>query len=263
MIITAFPISYRWGETIKIKPIFDVHLGNTACDVKSFKKYLDERDRNTYFFGGGDLFDSIIIKDTKRYRKAADASKGDAVIDEQVDLAEELLSPIKSRLIGLGKGNHEETIIPYGSDMIKRLCRRLDCTPLGYSGLIKLILTDKGARSRVIVIRFHHGHGGGSRTLGADLTKYSRDVMYWEADVFLYGHVHRKQTDRIPRMGLSGLKLISKPKLIGICGTYLKTYLEGTDTTYSEKAGYPPTEIGSLTLNIKPKSNWVDMWIDL
>lgn len=260
MIVATFRIPYKYGETIKIKPIFDVHYGNKYCDVKAFKEYLKDSDENTYFFGGGDLMDSIVVTDP-RYAKHADATETGAIIDEQVEGLFEILKPYK--MLGIGRGNHEDVIIRRcGTDPAKRLARKLDCKYLGLSGLIRLQLHIEKSHSRKVVIRWHHGWGGGSRTQGADLTKYSKDGMHWDADVFLYGHVHRKQADRIPRLGLSGEQLISKPKLVGICGTYLRTYSKTTDSSYSELKGYPPTEIGGLVLNITPKRHWVKIWID-
>lgn len=262
MIVSTSRIQYKYGETIKLKPIFDVHLGDKYSDKAAFRRYLADSDKSTYFFGGGDYLDSITIKDV-RYEKHADDTSGDAIIDEQVELGYELLEPYKNRIIGWGRGNHEAKIKKHcGTDPAGRLAKMLECPYLGYSGLIRLILSEKGDRGRTVVIRWHHGWGGGSRTQGNDLTKYSKDIAYWDADVFLYGHVHKKQTDEIPRLGLSGEKLISKPLIIGICGTYLKTYTQTPDSTYSEEAGYPPTLIGGLTLHIKPEREWCTIRCD-
>ena len=261
MIIHTERITYKYGQTIQIIPLFDLHYGNTACDVQALKDVI-KKNKNAYFFGGGDWLDSVVVTD-KRYRKTVDASVGDAIIDEQIDGLYEIIKPIRKRIIGLGSGNHEDTIVKRcGTDPMRRLCKMLEVPFLGYSGLIRLIFSQGGKAGRKVIIRWHHGWGGGSRTQGADLTKYSKDMNHWEADAFLYGHVHRKQSDRVPRLGLWGEKLISKPKLLGICGTFLRTYTAGADPTYSEKAGYPPTEIGALTLNIKPKRTWCEMWID-
>jgi hypothetical protein len=263
MIIHTCRIPYTYGDTIKIKPIFDVHYGNKYCDVRKFREYLADSDEYTYFMGGGDLIDSIVATDP-RYSKHADGTPSAAIIDDQVKGFLEMIEPYKDRIIGLGRGNHEDVIIrKCGTDPVARMCEKLGCAYLGLSGLIRLILSENGNRGRTIIIRWHHGWGSGSRTQGADLTKYSKDTSYWDADLFLYGHVHRKQSDRVPRLGLVGEKLVSKPKMIGICGTFLRTYSDTTDSTYSELKGYPPTEIGGLTVNIQPKMRWVKMWIDI
>ena len=250
-------IPYKYGETIKIKPVFDVHLGSKACDKKAFKEFLEDSDENTYFLFGGDTFDSIVVNDV-RYRKSGDDTRGDAIVDELVDMGVEYLEPYKDRILGMGKGNHEDVVTRRcGTDLIARLCRRLGVRDLGYSGLLRIQLHENNSRIRKVIIRYHHGWGGGSRTQGADLTKFSKDISYWEADIFLYGHVHRKQTDTIPRLGLSGDKLISKPKILGICGTFLRTYTNSVQPTYSEVKGYPPVEIGGIVVTIKPRREWV------
>ena len=258
MITKEKRIRYKYGDKFRLKPIADVHLGAVACDEQAFKAYLADSDDYTYFIGIGDLYDAIIVKDP-RYQKSSDKSGGDAVIDEQVDKGVEMLMPYKDKILGLGYGNHEMAVIKHsGTDMMKRTCRRLEVPELGYSGLFKLIFRMKTGAGRSVIIRYHHGWGGGSRTQGADLTKFSKDLAYWDADLFLYGHVHKRQDDEVPRLGLRGTKLIARPKTMVICGTFLKTYLDGSDATYSEVSGYPPTSIGGLNIDITPDTNgWV------
>lgn len=253
MIVITKRIEYKLGQTIKIKPIFDVHYGSTNCDVSKFKSFLKDSDEDTYFIGGGDLLEAIIVGD-KRYRKSNDNTSDDAIIDKQVDDMTQMLYPYKDRIITMATGNHEDTITKiHGTNPIKRICKDLNEIPyMGFSGLIKLTFVEKGARGRTVIIRLHHGWGGGSRTQGSDLTKFSKDLQYWDADIFLYGHVHRKQTDQVPRLGLIGSKLVSKPKTMCICGTFLKTYTDSSDPSYSEMGGYPPTEIGGVVVTIKP-----------
>lgn len=222
-------------------------------------------DSQTYIFGGGDWLDSIVASDLRRYRKSSDATAGDAIIDEQIDGLAEIFDPYRDRIIGIGLGNHEDVITRIGgTNSIKRMCKQLSTSHntiayLGYSGLIRLQFSENGSRGRTVIIRYHHGWGGGSRTQGADLTKFSRDMSYWDADIFCYGHVHRRQDDRVPRLGLVGETLVSRPKILCICGTYLKTYSPNENPTYSEIKGYPPLEIGSLTINIKPTRKWADI----
>jgi len=258
MVVVTYRIPYTYGETIKIKPMFDVHYGSVNCDTKKFLSYLRDSDENTYFIGGGDLIECISPTDP-RYRKSNDLIYGDAVIDTQIKKMTGFLEPYKDKIICMATGNHEDVITKkYGTNPTRRMCESLGTEFLGFSGLIRLILTDrKGGRGRSVVIRLHHGWGGGSRTQGADLTKFSKDLMHWDADIFLYGHVHRKQTDQIPRLGLVGSKLVSKPKTMCICGTYLKTYSNDANPSYSEIKGYPPTEIGGVVVTIKPTSSGV------
>jgi hypothetical protein len=264
MILSEFPISYKYGDTIVVKPIFDVHLGNTYCDERAFREYLKDSDNHTYFLGGGDLLDSIITKDINRYVKHADASKGDAIIDDQVAAMAALLMPYRDRIIGIGSGNHESAIAKHcGTNPTRRLCEQLKVPSLGFSWMVRLQFRETEGRGRAVILRGHHGWGGGSRTQGADLTKYSRDTMYWDADIFLYGHVHRRQSDKIDRMSMSGTTLIPKPKHIFLCGTFLKTFSLTDEATYSEEKGYPPVSIGGLNIKITPTVRWVRVENDL
>ena len=47
--------------------------------------------------------------------------------------------------------------------------------------------------------------------------------------------------------------------MICICGTFLRTYMDSSDATYSEVCGYPPVAVGGITLSIKPNQEWVDI----
>lgn len=263
MIAHTFDINYVYGETIKIKPMFDVHLGHRMCDVKAFRYFLDNSDYNTYFFGGGDLHDSIVVKDG-RYQKAEDVTKSSAIIDEQVDLAEDLLRKCRRRIIGLGMGNHEWTILDKaGSNLTARICRRLGVKNLGFNGLIRLRLRENGARVRTVTIRWHHGWGGATRTEGGSITKYSKDLPNFDADVFCYGHDHQKWAKPICRLGYVGGEIVAKDQWLMDCGTFQKTFSDDADPPWSERMGFKPTVIGGLTLNIKPNNQWVDMWVDV
>ena len=259
MIVSSYTIPYKYGQTFYIKPWFDIHLGAKACDFAAFKRDLAKTDENTYHLFGGDIFDAIIVTDP-RYRKSNDDSPDDAIIDYNIDRMEEVLKPYANRILGIAKGNHEDVVTKKsGTDMVARLCRRLDVKDLGYSGLYRLSFRESKGRGRLVVVRYHHGWGGGSRTRGADLTKYSHDMQYWDADLFLYGHVHRKNVDKVERIGLVGETMVAKPKVLCICGTYLKTYTSSAQPTYSEVKGYPPVSVGSCTVEITPKRQWVDI----
>jgi UDP-2,3-diacylglucosamine pyrophosphatase LpxH len=259
-VVDTVRINYKYGETIRIKPLADVHYGSKNCDMKAVMEYLGKPNKHEYIVGIGDLMDCIIVSDSKRYRKVSDGFESEDIIGESVAKWIDILTPFKSQIIGLGIGNHEDNIIKRCSvNPMKMLCDALDVPYLGYSFLLRIIMTENGARGRTVMIRCHHGWGGGSRTQGCDLTKYSKDMAFFDADLFLYGHVHRLQQDTVPRLSISGDRLISRPKHIVICGTFLKTYSDSTDCTYAEAAGYPPTSLGGATISLKPNNSWVDI----
>jgi hypothetical protein len=88
-------------------------------------------------------------------------------------------------------------------------------------------------------------------------------MAYWEADMFLYGHVHKRQSDKIDRISVVGTRLLPKPKYIYLCGTFLKTYSLTDEATYSEEKGYPPVSIGGVNIQIKPDQKWLTVESDV
>lgn len=255
MICLEKRLDYTYGDIIRVKPIADVHLGNRFCDVRAFKEYLSSDDK-AYFFGIGDMLDAIIVKDQKRYRKTSDASGDtDDILGWQINEMAALLEPVKDRILVLGDGNHEQTIVDHCSlNPVKMLCDILKVPYGGYTYFLTLRFREADGRGKTITIKAAHGWGGGSRTEGADMTKFCRDAGRYDADVFCYGHTHKHQFYSIPMIGTNGSKLVARDRLVVICGTWLKTLSPGTDTTYSERAGFPPVKIGAPVINIELKN---------
>jgi hypothetical protein len=269
MIAQTINIDYKYGEIFKLLPISDIHYDgkgkNSLCDIGKLRKNLKETvDEKTIILGVGDWFGGIIPSDVKRYRKTHDATVGDDILDESIDgLAEELM-PYREQIYGIGDGNHEDSILIHcGTDLSKRLISKLNeginkpILQLGYSWLLQLrFATPSGesrAGSRSLVIRGHHGWGGGSRTEGADITKFGHDVKFWQADLFLYGHVHKLKINDIEEgrmVGDSSWKTIIKRMVI--CGTYQKTYASSKTATYAEKRGYPPQALRHPIIYLAP-----------
>jgi len=99
-----------------------------------------------------------------------------------------------------------------------------------------------------------HGFGGGTRTEGGSVTKYSKFADRFSCDVVVVGHDHRKQFVRYPVLGISGIKevkLTARPKLICLGGSWKKSYSDNTSTTWEETKGFVASEIGGITIEIK------------
>jgi len=247
-------IDYSKFKTIRLRPLYDCHIGNALCDEHALKTFISCRDDNLFYIGGGDFLDAVTVKDP-RYSKSIDKTMSSAIIDEQIEMGCDLLSPIKDKIIGFGTGNHEATILKHsGTDPIRRICKALNILYAGYSCYYKLALSKGGAAGRTIRIRAHHGAGGG-RTGGASLTRYEKDLKSYDADIFLFGHSHGKVFRAYPQFSISGKRnFIAKERYIIECGTFLKTMQEGV-TSYSELANFPPTTLGGFEITITPQSS--------
>lgn len=265
MLVTTIPIEYKYGETFKLLPISDIHYDgkgrNSICDIAKLRKHLKEQvDEKTIILGIGDWFGGIIPSDVKRYRKSQDAASGEDILDESIDgLAEELM-PYREQIYGIGDGNHEDSILIHcGTNLIKRLIEKLSTDTsrpivhLGYSGLLQLKFKEGDSRTRAMIIRYHHGWGGGSRTEGADITKFAHDVKFWQANLFLYAHVHKLKVNDIEEgimIGENSWKTIIKRMVV--CGTYQKTFSSGVTATYAEKRGYNPATLRHPIIYLTP-----------
>lgn len=203
--------------------------------------------------------DSIVISD-KRYSKSTDDTEGEAIIDEQVKQAYDILEPYASRIIGLGEGNHERVLTDRcNTNPTKRLCEKLGCTYLGYTWMCSLLLRETDGRGRTVVLYGNHGWGGGTRTEGGDLTKYAKIMSAYESDIYLFGHTHGLLAKRSPRLSIVGKKLVAKDRYVCICGTFLKTISPDETPSWSETKGFNPARIGGITIDIKPNGSWCDI----
>lgn len=203
------------------------------------------------------------MKDAKRYVKSLDGTEGDAVIDNEIEGLFELLSPYSKQILGIGDGNHEETIIRQcGTNPVKRLAEKLGTKYLGYSWLFNLKFTWNGGAGKTLTIRGHHGWGGNTRTAGGDLTKYSHDCRFWDADLFLYGHTHNVRSCPIEVGKLIGdNKWKTFVRYMVVCGTYQRTYTDTATATYAERMGFPPTSIRTPRIILRPASDFIEMTV--
>jgi hypothetical protein len=272
----TFHIPYKNKDVFKVLPLSDIHYDgrgrNSLCDSAKLKRDLAERvDDKTIILSIGDNFGGITPSDVKRYRKAHDSAAGEDILDESIDGLTEILMPYREQIYGLGDGNHENSILTHcGTNMTQRLVDKLNVgiqkpiIYLGYSWLLKFAFRQKNGGGRTVVIRGHHGWGGGSRTEGADVTKFAHDAKFWQADLFLYGHVHKMKINDIEEgrmVGERSWKTVRKRMCI--CGTYQKTYSSSRSATYAEMRGYPPTTLRHPIIYLEPNSNESDVRITI
>lgn len=265
--ITVYTVNYKSRkDIIKVKPIMDVHKGSRTCDMRAFKAYLNDRDEHTYFFTNGDLWDSIYFNDKRFKASGHDYTDVDDPIDIEIEEMVELLTPIKDKLICIGHGNHEEAILKQcHTNMSKRLAQSLNVPYLGYSFWFRLKLERDGA-TRNVDFAVTHGFGGGTRTEGGSITKYSKYADRFACDILVVGHDHRKQYVRYPVLGISGtkqVKLISRPKLVCLGGSWKKAYSDGVDTTWEETRGFSASEIGGIVIEIKDKDQGIGLSVSM
>lgn len=249
-------------DRLTLIPIGDIHLGSRACDERRFDKLIQWilKREDTYVVGMGDYCDGVLRQDLKRFMgtsvKEDLRDMLDSMINEQTRMIVKKFNPLadEGRLLGMAEGNHEYSIKQHHSyDICKEVCSQLRTPFLGYSFFYRLTLKKANtATKRNLVIYGHHGHGAG-RKVGASTNRLVDGITSYDADIHLMGHDHQKLGKRYIRLGVTSNgtpKLEHKPIILARTGSFLKTCVIG-DTSYSEKAGYPPNDLGVVRIDIR------------
>lgn len=228
----------------------DIHLGSKACDEDKFREDIEKIRRNPYAYwvGIGDYLEAINYTDPrfdpKGLARWLENKELDNLAKAQAEKFIELVKPIKDKCLHLHTGNHEEVIRRrYHQDIVNYVCMVLNKPFAGYTAFSRLNINYRKMehRTRVLILYSEHGSGGGELP-GAKALKLQRQHGYKEADVYFYGHVHEKMDLDLVRLAVThrgALKLLQKPSLGIICGSYLRSYPEGF-TAYTEMKSVRP-----------------------
>jgi hypothetical protein len=264
------------ASEIRIFNLSDLHIGVKACDEKRLA--LDVRkirdDPFAYWFGGGDTIDAISPKD-KRFStheisdriRVADLGRLGA---RQMEMAYEILKPIKSKCLGLGYGNHEAKYMGQTEQarLHHWLCVEMGVPDLGYCCFLDTVFVRaRGASalhrtpppqsqrlgSNWQVRHFIHHGAGSAATPGGKLNRLIKFMQDFDANCYWMGHVHDQKAQRTTVLGMNeeGDKIIQREKLGVISGSYLRTYKQGC-SGYGEQKGYSPTPVGAVAITFRP-----------
>lgn len=254
---------------IRLACFSDTHHGDAGFARRHFHQWLTRNAKypQTWFLNLGDNIEAIGPHDKRftlghidpRYRMVDNFG---ALINMQIKDFCADVEPIKDKLLGLARGNHEMTFYNMGWDPHETICEKLGIPDIGYSFLMLIILRQKGGRGRTRSLRIfgHHGWGGGTRTLGGDKTKVAGKLGEYEADIYLFGHSHQAWDEPKPRISINNAgKPVSKPMIIANTGTFKKSLSESPVPTWAEQKGFPPQELGGRVIEIEVLNHeWLD-----
>jgi hypothetical protein len=257
------------GRPLNLYPVGDIHLGAAACDIEDFRRTVGriKNDPHGLWLGLGDYADLILPSDPrwamsghdwKRLGFANGRPTVSNLAAEYRDFVARELDPIKDKCIGLLFGNHEQAFSRYYFiDIARYLADRFKVPMLGYTALIRLdIEIGRGPKAHhetwtVDVFAEHGATGGG--TDGNALNSLQKRAVEFDAQVFLKGHVHRYGVSQRTELGWGAKALATRDRIFMLTGTYLKGYSE-FETTYGERKGYPPNELGGGVIVLDPKT---------
>lgn len=251
-------------EEVIVIPIGDVQLGAQGVDERRLRRDIEwGMAHNAYFLGMGEYLD--LVSPSNRARLAA-AGFYDSVMDTLEQAVMEKISDFLSlvrgtegRWLGMLEGHHLFEFRD-GSTSDTIIAEALKTKFLGTCAFVRL----KFKRSTVGVactIWCHHGTGSGVKA-SAPLNKLENIMPYFDADIYLMGHQHKKVAAVVDRIYMTrkpphniGYKTIIMANTGGYMEGYVPHIRQGglyPRGGYVEKGMRAPVGLGSILLYIRP-----------
>lgn len=260
----SYAVKHSFGKPLHLVIFGDVHRDSPNFADGAWKTFLKRAKSlpNAVFLGMGDMVDSTSTSERECLARSAfhESTKNDIVklAEAKIKLLASELSFMKGRLIGLINGNHFFHFQGDGTNTDQRLARELDCKYLGVCALIRLYIVCCG-RHQSIDIFAHHGKGA-ARLIGGSLNRVAQMVEGVEADIYCFGHDHKRgAVPSTPRIYLqhdsrSGYKIRQKEVWAVRSGSFLASY-RPDEVNYNVDAARLPSSLGHVEMILTPRHN--------
>jgi hypothetical protein len=236
-------------KPVTIVPLSDLHIGNIGCDVDKLKstiKWIKDNDAYTILFG--DLIDAITQKDPRHESDSIHPDfydKLDNLPHEQTLVAEELLMPIKDRIIATMGGNHETAVKKHFSyDSPRVFARAIDAPLMPDPSVVRLRLRRSRTSTFSYDIWCSHGLAlGNGRMVGSKVNNIMKIAGGFHADAYMAGHTHNlfTLTDKYMFVNRAG-NMESRKRIYINTGSFQKTHDIPEDVdTWASRSGFLPT----------------------
>jgi len=248
----------REDDTVTIVGLGDIHRGNPWLDEKRFYRTLDWiEEHNCYVILMGDYGECINSKDPRHDYNAIDWEY--STPDKQYKQTRDDLERIKDKCIMMLEGNHESNFWRrHNHNYTEWLATDLGIPYPGISGYVLFRFKRKAGKSydsRIFRIYAHHGWAGG-RTDGYKV-KVIQDLtnIFDDANAYMMGHTHRLgEVFPTTRLYIDNrtASIRERHQKYFYTGSYIKGHEKGRGS-YVEARAYPPTQLGSLFMEVRPQ----------
>lgn len=223
--ITFSGIRAGWEQWVLLQS--DEHWDNAECDRALLTRHHKEAlQKNAPIFKFGDVFCAMQGKWDKRAdeNQLRPEHRGNKYLDSLVSTASDYYSPFASNIALVTPGNHEGSILgKHQTDLTERLVERLkvksSTVHMGdYWGYV--LFTFDCGKKLTKQMHYHHGYGGGGEVTRG-LIDHSRTRGQYHADIYVSGHIHRRNMDEniLTECTTAGV-LVKKPQIFLRSGTY-------------------------------------------
>lgn len=267
--------SYK--DKIIVANLADMHVGSAGVDYRLLRRDIQfiAHTPNAYAIIVGDMAQLIGHLDPRfRPGDADEASikRAGGIWQWQCKQAAQELKPIKSKILAIAPGNHEDSVAKFnafrvgyqvaselGLDM-RRVSGGDDLTrEASWLVIARLIIaTPKREVSRaqtfICDITCHHGYGA-ARTEGALQMQLVRTMNDWPySDAYFMGHAHTKGYQVMaavkPNSTFTGTQQVER---VGVrSGTYDRSYILG-QCSYAERGCFKPASLGCNGIQIRAR----------
>lgn len=256
-------------EETPLMPIGDVQYGAPGCDSDRLKRDIEWGMRqNAYFLGMGEFLDVASPSNRKALKSAVLYDSIDDLIEEalqkQIDEFLKIVNGTEGRWLGTLEGHHYYEFRD-GTTTDTRIAEALKTTFLGTCAFVRLIFkrqTNSVKQPAIsCTIWCHHGAGGGAKA-SAPLNKLENLMPYFDADIYLIGHQHKKVGAPLDQLYMTRERpydISHRTKIIACTGGYLQGYYKGSNQGrpyprggYVERGMKPPVALGCILLYLRP-----------
>lgn len=252
-------IKHKESNPVEVYFIGDMHLGSKTFAKKKFEILINKikKQKNARIVLMGDHGEFIESDDTRRYDPACIDKKWNTA-DKQHKQIVKYFKPIKKKIIGVLRGNHEAAYAKYHKDQFddktrdhaEALSQELNVPYLEDMGAIELAI---GKWKYHLVV----AHGAGSSgNLAGQIRSLNNIINSYELvpHVVCMGHVHALQTIVNPKMNFN---FETKIKHLGLTGNFYQTYIEG-NINYASSSLFNPLPVGCISYKFDKKGNIKD-----
>ena len=259
----------------------DNHLGSPYVNPHKIEQMVDyvASTPNCWFTNIGDNCECIAPHDTKRFKFNKCEYQ---TPKEQADAFVKLLMPIKKKIIAIGEGNHEDKMFN-AFPMNEYISEQLGAKIGGYDYILVMFDSNEKLMHKLL---FHHGRSCGTSRSVDDIRRkanievsvkmFLNGLGYNDVIACYMGHIHRfvivepslentlrmvvnTKTGQIDEVYNSiedqNVDCIHADARWYCCtGSMMKTYAPSGSkgrTSYAERAGYAPAEIGFLVQTVE------------
>lgn len=188
---------------LKLGLFSDIHFDSPDCDKESLKMHMDYclQDKR-YILINGDLFDAILLKDTKR-AVPHNTENRDNQLNVKLEETAHFLTPYKDQILFIGRGNHEESIMKYnGLDLMQMITTMLNAGNKhqiqygNYANFLRFAWVNSQNKSKIHYdIYAHHGMGSSSASVTKGIIDFNRIAKGVNVDLIWTGHRHNALID--------------------------------------------------------------------